>query len=91
MSDPFVTQILCFTGLFLAVIIGAMPILKGILKRRKGTPPEDHLEERNEAAAMLIASYRYSKRVKYIYNLLDKITTLEKMVPHAKEIETTDS
>lgn len=90
MSDPVITQVLCFAGIFLVIIIGAMPILKGILKRRKGVPPEDHLEERNEAAAMLIASYRYPRRVKSIYNLLDKITTLEKMVPHAKDTETTN-
>jgi hypothetical protein len=75
--DPIVTQVLCGLGILLALSIGTWPILSGILKRRKGAPPEDHLEERNKAAAMLIATYPYSRRVKFIYNILDKMAKLE--------------
>ena len=92
MNDPLIGQVLCWGGIILVVIVGALPIIKAIRRGIKKTPPEDHLEERNEAAAMLIASYPYPRRVKSIYNLLDKITELEKVTSqYAKGTSSQDS
>jgi len=90
-NDPGL-QALCWGGIILAVLIGAWPILKGILSRRKGVPPQDHLEERNQAAAMLIATYPYRRRVQSIYTILDKLSTLEKKnVPQPEITDTRNS
>jgi len=92
MSDP-VLRALCWGGIILAAIIGALPIIQGLRRKKNHVPPEDHLEERNQAAAMLIAAYPYRRRVKSIYNLLARLTELEAMekLVHAKDTETTDS
>jgi hypothetical protein len=88
MSDP-ILRALCWGGIILAAIIGALPIIQGLRRKKNQAPPEDHLDERNQAAAMLIATYPYRRRVQSIYNLLAKLTELEKL-PHASMPENKD-
>lgn len=70
-TDPLLRAI-CWAGVLLVIIIPALPIIKSLRHRKDRKPPQDHPEERNQAAAMWIASIPlHRRRVKKIHNLIN--------------------
>jgi hypothetical protein len=82
-ANPFITDLLCMTGILLAFTAAAWPVLRGIANRRtrrddpsSSAPAHDLASTPQEAgaqsAAIVLAARPYAYRVKTLHDLLIK-------------------